>query len=393
MHKSYSNPDVSFYDVGLVAQTTRHHGSESCEQQDGGKTFRSGRSRSRSKKYQTSSDLTKIVEHTSHGWKNSEDVQEENIDTNSKDVRVKRRIIRRSHHHQQQQQQQQQQLSRSRRTEALGRHQQQLTQASKGNARSPDALLQRTCSSDDDDDVSSICSDPCAVMSRSLDAVLEGEEVDGSKKFFRKKKMKRIRRSCPVHGKQHLLKKYGEDAKRMPQYSSLFSLPNDTKLTSSASLSNLPHLLDIKVGDVLTIDTSLPVVQEEQKSECCTCDRVKKHSGSRLKLEKQSAVITRSNTSEREGGHCVISQDMSEFHKLIYENEPIFSDTEINEELDKQIREESDRYHKRSTQLSKNIFASALCYNSSTMMKLAIIQNEIRNLQEGYLQLVSLFHN
>ena len=390
MHKSYSNPDVS-HKHGAVARATSLHGNaprgQQQQQQHGGHLSRDKRSPSNFYKIRTSKDLTQISEQLEQ--RNEEQSSAcESSDGNWKGVRVKRRIIRRSN-----QPQQQQHLSRNRATDASSCNSKQLTQLldmSSEAARSPER--QRGCSSeDDDDDVSSICSDPSAVMWRSLDTALqEREQNTPSKKLFRKKKMKRIRRSCPVHGKQHLLKKYGEMAKGMPEYSSLFSSANNPALKSSKSMTNLPHLWDIKIGDVFTIDTSLPVVQEEQSSDHCTCDKVRKSSDRFHKAQKsQNSSKMRSSRVEPEGGHCAISSDMNEFHKLIYENEPLFSDNEDdNNDIAKQVREESERYHKRSTQMSKNIFASALCYNSSTMMKLAIIQNEIRNLQEGSLKLV-----
>ena len=176
-----------------------------------------------------------------------------------------------------------------------------------------------------------------------------------------RKKMKRIRRSCPVHGKNHMIKKYGDKAYDMPEFQK-FKSP-------SPSRDNSCDAAQAKF---------LPSVQEEDGT--CTCDtasprRSSRSSRTRPDPEGSSASFINLNL-------------LDDFHKLIYENEPLFSDMEDDEEIDLQIKQESERYHKRSSQAFKNIFSSALCYNSSTMMKFAIIQNEVRNLMEGHLKVV-----
>lgn len=184
----------------------------------------------------------------------------------------------------------------------------------------------------------------------------------------RKKKMRRIRRSCPVHGKQHLLKKYGEKAFDMPEFRVFLSRSS-------------PVMFEYCDDAVAT----LPAVHEEEP--VCTCDSkdpTRAHCGG---VPKKSAN-TKGRIDPPQSNSKLNMASIDEFHRLIYENEPLFSDMEQDPEVDLQIKEESDRYHKRSTQAFKNVFSSALCYNSSTMMKFAIIQNEVRNLMEGHLKVV-----
>ena len=204
-----------------------------------------------------------------------------------------------------------------------------------------------------DDDASSVCSD------------------HSTSPVGRRKRMKRIRRSCPIHGKQHLLKKYGEKAFDMPEFR-MFLCNSNTSRGSPMQVSY----------DAVSAMTVLPALHEEEP--ICTCDTEKQSSRAHSVTHKSPP-----SRSEPERGHFSII-GVDDFHKLIYEKHPLFSDVEDDMEIDQTIKDESDRYHKRSSQAFKNIFSSALCYNSSTMMKFAIIQNEVRNLMEGHLKVVRI---
>ena len=207
-------------------------------------------------------------------------------------------------------------------------------------------------SAQSDDDASSVCSD------------------HSTSPVGRRKRLRRIRRSCPIHGKQHLLKKYGEKAFDMPEFRMFLC----HRSTSSCSPMQVSY--DASVGDM----NVLPAVHEEEP--VCTCDHEKTQSRTHSVAHKSPK-----SHSKPERGHFS-NLDADDFHKLIYENQPLFSDLENDSDIDQSIKEESDRYHKRSSQAFKNIFSSALCYNPSTMMKFAIIQNEVRNLMEGHLKVV-----
>lgn len=195
-----------------------------------------------------------------------------------------------------------------------------------------------------DDDTSSICSDTSGAS------------------FGRKKKLKRIRRSCPIHGKQHMIKKYGDKAYAMPEFDKFKENSQNFERTVTPDTKGVNFL---------------PSLAEEPELHC-TCDNSKKrHSRQR---------------PEPEGGHLTLDC-MDEFEKIIYTREPLFSDMgEDDSEIENQIRFEANRYHRRSSKSDMNIFASALSFNSNTLMKFAIIQTELKNIVEVHLKRVSILH-
>ena len=225
--------------------------------------------------------------------------------------------------------------------------------------RSQDIVPMKSCEASDDE-TSSICSDhshisPC-----------------------RKKKLKRIRRSCPIHGKQHMIKKYGEKAYDMPEFDKFkdigLNVPSEKKAGNSVDGQLLN--CDSKAtcgfevqGQSSASQLMLQNVPSSDQVPKCICDKTTK--------------VHRSSKNRPEPEGSLLAWDfMDEFEKTVYNNDPLFSDLEDNPELDAQVKTESDRFHKRSSQSVMNIFASALSFNTNTMMKFAIIQTELKNLIE-----------
>ncbi len=111
---------------------------------------------------------------------------------------------------------------------------------------------------------------------------------------------------------------------------------------------------------------------EENPGPVCTCRKKTKH-----------------KRPEPEGGYVSINLDLiHEYDRLIYSNEPIFSDLDDNYEVDEQIKQESDRHHKRHASSFTNMFNAAQLVHTNTMMKFAIIQTELRNIIETCLKRV-----
>ena len=109
---------------------------------------------------------------------------------------------------------------------------------------------------------------------------------------------------------------------------------------------------------------------------------------------KSSRSATRGKRPEPEGGYSTLpilsSHFVTEYEKIIYNNEPLFSDMEEDPVVDAQIRQESDRHHKRAVERcgSDNIFSAAQMLNTNTTIKFAIIQTELRNIIEVALRRV-----
>jgi len=88
---------------------------------------------------------------------------------------------------------------------------------------------------------------------------------------------------------------------------------------------------------------------------------------------------------------------LDEFERVIYCDEPMFSDLDDDPVVDEQIREESDKLHKKSEALGvsrgggDSLFSAAQSLNSSTIIKLAIIGNELKNVKDSSLRRVRRF--
>lgn len=177
------------------------------------------------------------------------------------------------------------------------------------------------------------------------------------------KSFKRVRKgwkNCPIHAKgpKHSREKRAarrEEQRRLREAARLTGVPLKTIQSSKESVCN-------------------PLENDSEGAEplLCTCK-----------------IVTKERTKPRpepEGGQ---SKDdfMDEYERIIYGCEPIFSDTEDNPAVDEQIDQEMERYHKR-TSANPDIFATAMMVTSTTMMKFAIIQAELKNLMQVALKRV-----
>ena len=177
----------------------------------------------------------------------------------------------------------------------------------------------------------------------SGDAISEGEFDDTSSEHsISSLKPKKKARKCKKHCDKHSLK----DAKEAPR---------DGTPTQDGDITNK------RTDDVV-----------------CTCG---KSSKKRMRIRP-----------EPEGGSShitAISAFMDEFDRVIFNNDPIFSDMEFDAKEDAQIRAEMERYHKRSNH--PDIFSAAQMVNTNTMLKFAIIGAELQNISSVSLRRVT-FH-
>ena len=178
------------------------------------------------------------------------------------------------------------------------------------------------------------------------------------------KTFKRVRKgwkTCPVHSKGPKHSKEKRAAKREEQR-------RQREATIAA--------LNIPASSVISVkkEPSKSETDQEGSSELpCTCK-----------------IVTKERSKPRpepEGGQSN-TNFLDEYDRIIYGTEPIFSDMEENEAMDQQIRMEMERYHKRSSVVNADIFASATLVTSNTLMKFAIIQAELKNLMHIALQRV-----
>lgn len=92
--------------------------------------------------------------------------------------------------------------------------------------------------------------------------------------------------------------------------------------------------------------------------------------------EKKSRKLT--NRPEPEGGNVPVNINMDEYDKVIYGNEPIFSDIEIgNDDETDPVRPNRPQ---RSSRPGVIAIPCMLGLPSSTMIKFAIIQSELQNI-------------
>lgn len=114
----------------------------------------------------------------------------------------------------------------------------------------------------------------------------------------------------------------------------------------------------------------------------CTCRKNAKNKS------QSKAKVTR---PEPEGSLLSDPSKVSfrdDLERVIYGSEPLFSDMEDEDpSLEDQIRAESERFHRRIID-PENIFSAVQMLNTNTMMKLAIIQTELKNVKDVSLRRV-----
>jgi len=169
-----------------------------------------------------------------------------------------------------------------------------------------------------------------------------GESGDGLNEHSTKKskKSKKSKRHCDIHN---------------PRRGSAGSLPPDSRTDKHRSVDNL---------SILPETPPLSRVGSTEALLVCTCKPKK------------------SKRPEPEGRSAPFPKIMSEYDKVIFNDDPLFSDLDDDDDDDpirmEQIKNEAERYHKRAHH--SDMFAAAQMVNTNTMLKFAIIGAELQNI-------------
>ncbi|KAK3096642.1 hypothetical protein FSP39_001980 [Pinctada imbricata] len=103
----------------------------------------------------------------------------------------------------------------------------------------------------------------------------------------------------------------------------------------------------------------------------------------KIRKEKKKGTKKKSDTSERpepEGGNAPVSRPMDDFERIIYSNEPLFSDLELSDEEGTSSRgADASRTSRPRGAMIPCIPLGLMGMQSSTMIKFAIIGTEIQN--------------
>ena len=182
---------------------------------------------------------------------------------------------------------------------------------------------------------------------------------------LRKKARRRRRSQCPVHAKsKRNSRTFSADEESGAPIICTFEGRGVT-LPAPEGQQNRPVAQHPETGETMADDVTDDATRPTTEL-VCTCRKAHK-----LKC---------STRPEPEGGQptSAVNFDLiSEFDKIIYNTEPLFSDLENDPDVDEQIKQESERHHKRNNGTS--IFSAAQMINTNTMMKFAIIQTELKN--------------
>lgn len=129
--------------------------------------------------------------------------------------------------------------------------------------------------------------------------------------------------------------------------------------------------LDVTTG---TIDDK----QSKKKKEGKKSKKKKPKSKDSSKSEKHKKKLKSSRRPDPEGGNSSVN-DMDEYDRVIYSNEPIFSDLELSDEESKSTKPCRPPRPARQTREGVIIPCFQLGINCNTMIKLAIIGTELQN--------------
>lgn len=117
----------------------------------------------------------------------------------------------------------------------------------------------------------------------------------------------------------------------------------------------------------------------------CTCQKNLKKN-----LPSKSTVVRPEPEGSLLSDQSKVCCFVDDLERVVYSSEPLFSDMEEDDsKLEDQIRAESERFHRRVAD-PENIFSAVQMLNTNTMMKLAIIQTELKNVKDVSLRRVSV---
>ena len=180
----------------------------------------------------------------------------------------------------------------------------------------------------------------------------QGQEGSNEHSSKSKKRVKKSRRHCDIHGSRR---------------GSAGTVPSGNQGTDPHA-----HAAQLRAALTAVAEGADRSTNSSPNTELvCTC---------KPKKSRRPDPEGRSSTGPR---------ILSEYDKIIFGNEPLFSDYDDDPMSDEQIRGEVERYHKRSHH--SDIFAAAQMVNTNTMLKFAIIATELQNIINVSLKRVRQF--
>jgi hypothetical protein len=141
-----------------------------------------------------------------------------------------------------------------------------------------------------------------------------------------------------------------------------------------------------KISTVTSKSPSHLVIGEDDQDKqiCDKSETTKRKTKTKRKL--LCTCKPRKKRPEPEGGSSQ-PRPMDEYDRIIYNNDPLFSDIDDNPKMDEQVQQEMARFHKRCHS-NPDIFQVAQMVNSNTMLKFAIIGTELQNISKTWLKRV-----
>ena len=165
-------------------------------------------------------------------------------------------------------------------------------------------------------------------------------------------------------------------------------LSQDSTL-SSQSLDITSELLQTDGSNPKKKKTGVKKSTKKKKSKTEDCD-----SGEKVKRKKDKSKSSKKKSSERpepEGGNTPVTHSLDDFERVIYSNEPLFSDLELSDE-DSELTKRPTRPQRSSSRPGGIMFPcislGLMGMQSNTMIKFAIIGTEIQNVLQVSLRRV-----
>lgn len=184
---------------------------------------------------------------------------------------------------------------------------------------------------------------------------------------------------------EHSVKNDTKVKKVRKQHCHIHSKPSSAKvieMSGNVSTLDCNKQLDSVIGEDDVTGYNEPTETNRLK---CTCQKNLKKN-----LPSKSTVVRPEPEGSLLSDHSKVCCFMDDLERVVYSSEPLFSDMEDDDsKLEDQIRAESERFHRRVAD-PENIFSAVQMLNTNTMMKLAIIQTELKNVKDVSLRRVSV---
>ena len=204
-------------------------------------------------------------------------------------------------------------------------------------------------------------------LSRRAKSTDSLDSLDSEKGHSKLRKIKKINKECPLHGSQDFLDKIKAGFKAREIVEGVLRRSKEDAADSGVedgggSLEKVPE-------QPLARTPPKPLSKED-----CICRVIYRSPNSDLRPEPEG------------GAASEVIPFLHEYDKIIYSNEPLFSEDELDPSIDDQVKQEMERYHQRNPHA--DIFTAALMLNTNTMFRFAVIATELQNIISGSLKRV-----